>query len=141
LRFRQDVINLKPQVVVILGGTNDIAGNTGTATINEIFGNLVSMIELAKANHIKPVICSLLPAIEYPWKTGAQPAGKIANLNHKLKAYAVAHHISYLDYYNAMKDSEGGLKKNLTKDGVHPNITGYKIMEPLLQGAISRSRY
>ncbi|WP_221452649.1 SGNH/GDSL hydrolase family protein [Mucilaginibacter sp. FT3.2] len=141
LRFRQDVINLKPKIVIILGGTNDIAGNTGPATIDEIFGNLVSMIELAKANHIKPVICSILPAIDYPWKRGLEPSGKIAHLNHKLKVYAAAHQITYLDYYNAMKDSEGGLKKNLTKDGVHPNITGYKIMEPLLQSAISQWRY
>ncbi|MCS3732819.1 SGNH/GDSL hydrolase family protein [Mucilaginibacter dorajii] len=140
LRFRQDVINLKPKMVVILGGTNDIAGNTGQATINEIFGNLVSMVQLAKANHIKPVICSILPTIEYPWKTGQEPAGKIANLNHQLKAYAAAHQITYLDYYNAMKNNEGGLKKNLTKDGVHPNIAGYKIMEPLLQSAISNRK-
>lgn len=141
LRFRQDVIDLKPKVVVILAGTNDIAGNTGPATIEQIFGNLLSMIELAKANHIKVVICSLLPAFNYFWNEDIKPAGKIIMLNHKLKAYAALHHITYLDYHSALKDYQDGFKKNLTRDGVHPNIIGYKVMEPLLKNTLKSMGY
>lgn len=126
---------------MILGGTNDIAGNTGPATINEIFGNPLSMIELAKANHIKVVICSVLPAFDYFWNEDIKPAGKIVMLNHKLKTYAAAHHIVYLDYHTALKDGQDGFKKNLTRDGVHPNITGYKTMEPLLKNALKSIEY
>lgn len=136
IRFRQDVINLKPKIVVILGGTNDIAGNTGPATTDEIFGNLVSMMELAKANRIKVIISSVLPVYDYPWKKGAEPVTRIAELNERLKLYAKQEHIVYLDYYSAMKDDRKGLKENLSADGVHPNIAGYKIMEPLLEKAI-----
>lgn len=136
LRFRQDAIELKPKVVVILAGTNDIAGNTGPATIDQIFGNLVSMMQLAKANHIKVVICSVLPVYEYPWATDIKPVGKIIALNRKLKAYAVRHQIAYLDYYSQMRDNRCGFKKILTKDGVHPNLAGYKIMEGLIKKRI-----
>lgn len=141
LRFRQDVIELKPKVVVILGGTNDIAGNTGPATIDQILGNLVSMTELAKANHIKVVICSVLPVFDYFWNEGIKPAGKIEMLNHKLKAYAATHQIIYLDYHTALKDDRDGFKDNLTRDGVHPNITGYKVMGPLLKNALKNIGY
>lgn len=141
LRFRQDVIDLKPKVVVILGGTNDIAGNTGTATIDEIFGNLLSMIELAKANHIKVVICSVLPALNYPWNDAVKPAGQIVMLNNKLQTYAAAHGIIYLDYHSTLKNDQGGFKADLTRDGVHPNIAGYKVMEPLLKKALKNIRY
>jgi lysophospholipase L1-like esterase len=136
LRLRQDAIALKPRVVVVLAGTNDIAGNTGPATIDQIFGNLVSMIQLAQANHIKVVICSVLPVFEYPWATDIKPAGKIIALNRKLKVYALSHHITYLDYYTSVKDNRGGFKSVLTRDGVHPNLAGYKVMEPLLLKAI-----
>ncbi|PTS94358.1 acylhydrolase [Pedobacter sp. HMWF019] len=139
LRFRQDVINLKPAVVVILGGTNDIAGNTGPATLDEIFGNLVSMMELAKANHIHVVISSILPVFDYPWKKGLEPAGKIIELNERLKKYAAQQHNVYLDYHSVMKDERNGLKSSLTRDGVHPTLAGYKIMEPLLEKAISQA--
>jgi len=136
LRFRQDVINLKPEMVVILAGTNDIAGNTGPATIDEIFGNLVSMMELAKANHIKVVISSILPVFDYPWKKGVEPVPRIAELNERLKLYAKQQQIVYVDYYSVMKDERKGLKESLSGDGVHPNIAGYKIMDPLVEKAI-----
>lgn len=136
IRFRQDVIDLKPGVIVILGGTNDIAGNTGPATLNEIFGNLKSMIQLANANGIKVVISSILPVYEYPWNKGKTPADKILNLNRRLKKYAVNHHLAYIDYHTVMKDNRNGLKQELTKDGVHPNKKGYLLMEPLLEKAL-----
>ncbi|QNK64889.1 SGNH/GDSL hydrolase family protein [Pedobacter sp. PAMC26386] len=139
LRFRQDVINLKPSAVVILAGTNDIAGNTGPATLEEIFGNLVSMMELANANGIKVIISSILPVYDYPWKKGLAPSGKIRELNGRLKKYAMEHRLTYLDYHSAMKDDKNGLPENLSGDGVHPNMVGYKIMEPLVQKAIQAS--
>lgn len=137
LRFRQDVIALKPKTVVILGGTNDIAGNTGPATIDQIFGNLVSMMQLAKANHINVVICSVLPVYQYPWATDIKPVDKIIALNSKLKKYATSHHIAYLNYYSAMKDKRYGFENSLTRDGVHPNLSGYKVMENLIQKYIT----
>lgn len=139
LRFRQDVINLKPAVVVILGGTNDIAGNTGPATLDEIFGNLVSMMDLARANQIKIVISSVLPVFDYPWKKGLEPAGKIMELNDRLRKYAAEQDLVYLDYHSAMKDERNGLKESLSGDGVHPTMDGYKIMEPLLEKAIEQA--
>lgn len=139
LRFRQDVINLKPEIVVILAGTNDIAGNTGPATLDEIFGNLVSMMQLANANGIKVVISSILPVYDYPWKKGLEPAGKIMELNSRLKKYAAANKFIYVDYHTAMKDDRNGLPEALAADGVHPNMKGYKMMEALVQKAIEDS--
>lgn len=139
LRFRQDVINLKPKAVVILAGTNDIAGNTGPATLDEIFGNLVTMMELANANHIKVIISSILPVYDYPWKPGLEPSGKIIELNSRLKKYAASNKLAYVDYHSAMKDARNGLPETLAADGVHPNLKGYKIMEPLVQKAIDAS--
>ncbi|SDD71502.1 Lysophospholipase L1 [Mucilaginibacter pineti] len=136
LRFRQDVIDLKPKMVVILGGTNDIAGNTGPATLTQIFGNLVSMAQLAKANHIKVIISSILPVYDYPWNKGKEPALKIIRLNNLLKAYAKAHDLIYVDYHTAMKDQRNGLRQELTADGVHPNKNGYLIMEKLLENKL-----
>lgn len=137
IRFRPDVIDLKPKVVVILAGTNDIAGNTGYTPVETIFGNIVSMAELAKANGIKVVISSVLPAFDYPWRKGLEPVGKIADLNQRLKNYAAKHNIVYLDYYSAMADERKGLKAELTSDGVHPNKAGYEVMDPLAEKAIA----
>jgi lysophospholipase L1-like esterase len=137
LRFRQDVINLKPAVVVILAGTNDIAGNTGPATLEEILGNIASMAELAKANRIKVVLSSVLPVFDYPWKPGLEPAEKIVALNKMIKQYADTHDCIYLDYFTSMADERHGLKANLGDDGVHPNLAGYKIMAPLAEKAIA----
>lgn len=139
LRFRQDVINLKPNVVLILAGTNDIAGNTGPETIEEIEGYLASMAELATANHIRVVLCSILPAYDYPWKPGLEPAPKILAINEWLKDYAAKHHEVYVDYHTAMKDERNGLPKNLSYDGVHPMPAGYAIMAPLAEAAIEKA--
>jgi lysophospholipase L1-like esterase len=115
IRFRPDVIDLKPAVVVILAGINDIAGNTGIMTLKESFGNIVSMAELAKASNIKVVISSVLPAYDFPWRPGMQPAEKVIKLNAMLKDYAAKNNIVYLDYFNAMKDERNGLPANLIK--------------------------
>lgn len=139
VRFRPDVINLKPAVVVILAGINDIAGNTGIMTLEETFGNIISMAQLAKASNIKVVISSVLPAYDFPWRPGMQPAEKVIKLNAMLKAYAAKNNIVYLDYFNAMKDERNGLPANLSKDGVHPTLEGYKIMEPLAEKAIAEA--
>ena len=136
VRFRPDVINLKPALVVILAGTNDIAGNTGPSTLEMILDNLISMTELAKANNIKVVLSSVLPAFDYPWKPGLEPAPKIIKLNEMIKNYAEKNNIVYLDYFSSMVDERNGLKKELSGDGVHPNLAGYKIMEPLAEAAI-----
>jgi lysophospholipase L1-like esterase len=137
IRFRNDVINLHPSVVVILAGTNDIAGNTGPATLNDIYGNIVSMAELATANNIKVILCSVLPAFDYPWRPGIEPAGKIVKLNTMLRDYALSHNHVYLDYHTPMADSRNGLKGEYSEDGVHPNLNGYKVMEVLITKAIS----
>ena len=139
LRFRADVINLKPAVVVILAGTNDIAGNTGPSTLEMIMDNIISMSELAKANGIKVVLCSVIPAFDYPWKPGLNPDKKIGELNEIIKNYADSHGIIYLDYYLSMVDEKKGLKDEYTYDGVHPNKAGYKVMEPLVEQAILKA--
>lgn len=139
VRFRPDVINLKPKVVVILAGTNDIAGNTGPSTLEMIMDNLISMAELAQANNIKVVLSSVLPAFDYPWKPGLEPAGKIVKLNDMIKEYADKNKIVYLDYFSAMADERKGLSKENSGDGVHPNKAGYQIMEPLAEEAIKKA--
>jgi len=139
VRFRQDVIALKPAVVVILAGTNDIAGNTGPATPEMIQDNLASMTQLAQANGIKVVLASVLPASDYPWKPGLMPAPKIRALNDWLRQYAKAHQAVYLDYYAALDDGQGGLSKQVSADGVHPNAAGYAVMQPLAEQAIRQA--
>ena len=136
VRFRPDVINLKPAVVVILAGINDIAENTGPTTLETIFGNIVSMAELAKANHIKVILSSVLPALDFPWRPGLQPANKIIRLNSMIKSYCRQNKIIYVDYFSKMADGQNGLRKDLSEDGVHPTIAGYKVMEPLVEAAI-----
>ncbi len=139
LRFRVDVINLKPKVVVILAGTNDIAGNTGPSTLEMITNNIQSMCELAVANNIKVILCSVLPANIYPWSKGIEPADIIIELNRRLKKYAKKKGHKYLDYYSLMADDEKGLKSNYANDPVHPNKAGYKVMEELVKKAIDKS--
>lgn len=138
LRFRQDVINLKPSVVVILAGINDIAGNTGPATIEMIEANIISMIELAKANDIKVVLCSVLPVLKFPWGATKNPAGTVIALNKKLKAYTEKSNIVYVDYFSATVNELNGLKEALGDDGVHPNTAGYLIMESILEEGIRK---
>jgi lysophospholipase L1-like esterase len=139
LRFRADVINLKPKAVVILAGTNDIAGNTGPSTLEMIEDNIASMAQLARANNIQVVLCSVHPVYDYPWKPGLNPADKIAELNLRLKDYATKNNYIYLDFYSAMVDEKKGLKAEYTYDGVHPNAQGYKIMGPLAEKAIQEA--
>lgn len=139
LRFRQDVIELKPKVVVILAGTNDIAGNTGPSTLDMISDNIISMAELARANGIKVVLSSTLPAYDYPWKPGMEPAKKIVALNQMIKTYAELNNIIYLDYFSAMADERNGLPEKYAHDGVHPTAEGYKVMEPMVEIAISEA--
>jgi len=139
VRFREDVINLKPAVVVILAGINDIAQNTGPIKPEETYGNIVSMVELARAEHIKVVMSSILPANHFPWRPAIDPTEKVIAINKMLKDYADANHIVYLDYYSAMVDNQKGLPPNLSPDGVHPNLAGYKIMEPLADKAIAEA--
>lgn len=139
LRFRQDVINLYPKVVVILAGTNDIAGNTGPSTLEMIEDNIHSMTELAQANGIQVVLCSILPAYDYKWRPGLEPAEKIVELNRRIKKYAETHGAVYCDYFSAMADERNGLPQNLSEDGVHPTVEGYAVMASIAEMAIARA--
>lgn len=139
IRFRQDVIDLKPKVVVILAGINDIAENTGPSSVEMIENNLMSMAQLAKANGIKVVMCSILPAYAFPWRPGINPVEKITEVNKWMKNYAAKNHFVYVDYYDAMADERKGLPANLSKDGVHPTAEGYKIMESLVVPGIKKA--
>lgn len=136
LRFEQDVIALSPKVVVILAGTNDIAGNTGPMTLEEMLANIAKMTQKALDNQINVVIASVLPASDYPWSPGKNPHLKIPALNQMLRSYAKEKDLIYLDYFAAMEDGKNGLKDSLTYDGVHPNKAGYQVMEPLLVEAV-----
>lgn len=139
VRFRQDVIDLKPRVVVVLAGTNDIAENTGKTTLKEIGDNIASMSELARANGIAVVLCSVLPASDFPWHPGLEPAPKVKALNAWIKEYAAKSGLVHVDYYSRMVNSEGGLKAELSPDGVHPNRAGYEIMAPLAEAGIAEA--
>ncbi|RIV30661.1 acylhydrolase [Flagellimonas lutimaris] len=139
LRFRQDVINLNPKVVVILAGTNDIAGNTGPMTLEQIHDNILSMVELAKANGIKPIVCSVLPAYDYPWRPGLQPNIKIPKLNSLLKNMTEAQGVMYLDYFSEMTDDRNGLPSELTTDEVHVTKKGYEVMEKMVVESIGKA--
>lgn len=137
IRFRPDVLALKPAVVVILAGTNDIAGNTGPMTLEQIEGNLQSMAELAKVNGIKVVMSSVLPTSDYyREQTKRRPNEKIIQLNEWMQDYCKKHGHVYLDYHSAMLDEAKVFKKELTYDGLHPNNEGYAVMEPLAEKAI-----
>lgn len=137
LRFHQDVIALKPSVVVILAGTNDIAGNTGESTLEMIEDNIEAMNELARAHGIRVVLCSVLPVSDYPWKKGLEPGPKIVALNAWIRAYAKSHGAVYADFHSAMVNAELGLPKTLAADGVHPNEAGYKVMARIVSDAIA----
>jgi len=146
IRFRRDVIELKPKVVVILAGTNDLAGNTGPTTLDAIEDNLKSMAELAGAHGIRVVFASLLPVSDYEVRDGKQivqtvrrPPDQILALNKWMKEYAAANHHTYLDYFSAMVDDKGFFKDELSNDGLHPNVQGYAVMNPLAEIAIAAS--
>ncbi|MCU1322564.1 MAG: Capsular biosynthesis protein [Acidobacteriaceae bacterium] len=139
VRFRQDVIDLNPSAVVILAGTNDVAGNTGPMTPKMTEDNFTSMADLAKVNGIKVIIASITPAFDYPWKKGLEPAGKIKELNTWLETFCKDRGLTYLDYYAALTDEQGGMKTGTSFDGVHPNAAGYAIMTPLAEAAIQQA--
>jgi len=146
LRFRPDVIDLHPRVVVILAGTNDIAGNTGPMANEEIEGNVASMSELAHAHNIRVVLASVTPVSAYHVasptaipQTTARPMAKVQALNDWLKKYADSHGDVYLDYFSAMTDGAGVLRAELSEDDLHPNAKGYAIMAPLADTAIARA--
>jgi lysophospholipase L1-like esterase len=146
IRFRRDVIELRPKVVVILAGTNDIAGNTGPTTLEAIQDNLASMAELATAHGIRVVFASVLPVSDYELRDGKQivqtvrrPPEKILALNKWTRDYAATHGHGYLDYFSAMVDDKGFLKNELSDDGLHPNAQGYVVMAPLAETAIATS--
>jgi lysophospholipase L1-like esterase len=147
VRFRPDVTDLKPKVVVILAGTNDLSANTGPTTVEAIEGNLASMAELARAHNIKVVMASVLPVSDYNKdkngkqivRTGTRPPDQILTLNKWIKAYAAENGAVYLDYFTPMADDKGFLKEDMANDGLHPNEKGYNIMKPLVQQAIKEA--
>jgi len=138
LRFPQDVVELRPKAVVILAGINDIAGNTGPITIEEIFANIVSMAELAQENNIEVILCSVLPTAEFSWNPEIKPVQKIIQLNDLLSNYAEKQKIPYVNYYDAMVMPDKTINPEYADDGLHPNLKGYKVMEPLVKQKIQR---
>ncbi|MEO5597447.1 MAG: GDSL-type esterase/lipase family protein, partial [Novosphingobium sp.] len=137
LRFRGDVIDLKPAVVHIMAGTNDVARNNGLESLEEIEGYIASMVELAQANNIKVVLASIPPAGEFAWHKGLQPAPKISAINQWLKAYAARLGLPYADYWSVLATPEGAMKPEYSADGVHPNAAGYEAMRPVAEAAIA----
>ena len=131
-RFHQDVINLHPQMVVINAGINDIAHTNGVIELENVYQNIISMAELAKANHIRPILTSVLPANHFVWRPQIDPTEQVISLNKMIKSYASKNHITYIDYYSAMVDNKKGLPEKYSKDGVHPTPAGYDIMETLV---------
>lgn len=139
IRFMPDVLDLHPKAVVILAGTNDIAGNTGFSSVKMITDNIKAMAQLAVANDIKVILCSVLPVFDYPWRKGLEPVDKIDETNQWLREYALENDHIYLDYFSEMADENKGLKKEFSEDGVHPNHKGYSVMEPLAKTAIQKA--
>jgi lysophospholipase L1-like esterase len=136
VRFRADVIALKPQVVHIMAGTNDVAGNTGPTTAQDVKNNIVSMVELARANAIRVVLGSVPPAATFNWRPQMDPVPQIKSLNAWLREYAAQNRLEYIDYYAALAGSSGELRADLGNDGVHPNRDGYRIMRKLVEEKI-----
>jgi lysophospholipase L1-like esterase len=136
VRFRQDVIDLKPAIVVLLAGTNDIAGNTGPMTLEQTEQNIRTMAELARFHGISVILCSVTPAKVFWWNPSVAPNPRIRQLNAWIKSYADDNHLRYVDYYDALVDTQLGMKSTLSPDGVHPNGRGYALMAPLVEQAI-----
>jgi lysophospholipase L1-like esterase len=139
VRFEQDVVRLHPAVVVILAGTNDVAGNTGPETPAMIEDNFRAMTDIARRNGIRVVLASITPAARYPWRPGVESVPEIRELNAWLKQYAAEQKLVYLDYYSAMADADGAMKPGLSSDGVHPTEAGYAVMAPLAEAAIAKA--
>lgn len=138
LRFPQDVISLKPEVVIILAGINDIAENIGPISNEGILENIIAMSELAKANNIKVILCSVLPANRFNWNPKISPANRVIELNKMIQSFADKNKIIYVDYFSQMVDDENGLQKQYGEDGVHPNKEGYLVMKTIVNEAIER---
>lgn len=132
VRFRRDVIDLHPQAVVILAGTNDVAQNIGEISLENVMGNIQSMCELAQVNGIKTILCSVLPAYRFKWRPELEPANKIIHLNELIRRYADEKAIPYVDYHTTMKDERNGLPEKYSFDSVHPNEDGYRVMEEVI---------
>lgn len=132
LRFRQDVLSLRPKKVILLAGINDIAENTGPISLETIMENIKGMTEMAKANDVEMVLCAVLPANSFPWRPSIIPTNKVVALNQLIKTYAQEHNLIYVDYYTPMVDDKLGLKSTLGYDTVHPNKAGYALMEEVL---------
>jgi lysophospholipase L1-like esterase len=139
LRFYQDVVRLRPRVVHIMCGTNDVAGNTGPTSPDEYAANVLAMVDLAKANGIAVVLGSVLPAGGFNWRSDMKPAAQIAALNAWLKDLARVRGLAYADYYGAMATPDGAMKPGLSSDGVHPNAAGYAVMEPIARAALAQA--
>ncbi|WP_316808896.1 GDSL-type esterase/lipase family protein [Pedobacter agri] len=139
IRFRQDVINLKPKAVIILAGSNDLAGNKGHVSNETVLNNIKSMAELARKNRIKVILCKYLPIYEYPWNKNLKGvADQIISLNNEIVSYAKANHFIILDYWTPLVDERNGQKAAYTTDGVHPNLAGYKVMEKVTEEVIDK---
>ena len=138
VRFYADVIDIQATTVVILAGTNDIAGNTGPMSIDMILNNIKSMTDIALANNVKVILCSVLPAYDYPWSPNKNPNIKIPKLNSKIKKYAIETGVHYLDYFKALDNGNNGIDKEFSYDGVHLTLEGYKVLEPLLENALKK---
>jgi len=139
IRFQQDVVALKPKVVVINAGTNDIAGNTGPSTLEMIEDNLRSMAQIAAANGIQVVLASVTPAYDYPWKRGLEPAEKVVALNSWMRDYCARAGCVYADYFTPMSDEKHAMKEGLSRDGIHPTPAGYAIMAPIAERSIAQA--
>ena len=138
VRFRADVIDISAAAVVILAGTNDIAGNTGPSSLEMILDNIKSMTEIAQANNVKVILCSVLPAYDYSWRPGLEPNIKIPKLNSMIKDYAEKNKIYYLDYFSALDDGNNGMIPAFTNDGVNLTLEGYQVMEPMIEKVLKR---
>ena len=136
LRFQQDVIALHPKVVHIMIGTNDVAGNAGPTTYENIQNNIMAMVQMARANKIAVVLATIPPAADFPWRRGMEPALKIITMNEWIRDYAKREDIVLVDYHKALANPENGFRAEWSGDGVHPNAEGYKIMIPLAEGAV-----
>lgn len=142
LRFKQDVINLNPDIVLILAGTNDIAGNTGPSNLDMITNNIFSMAELSMSHNIKVVLSSILPVDKYPWAAHIKEVPEtILKINQQLKSFSQKHNTLYIDYYYSMVGENRGLKKEFTTDGVHLNKKGYDVMCDLVQGVLKKESF
>lgn len=139
VRFRADAIELKPAVIHLMGGTNDVAENTGPESDEEIQGYIMSMVELARANGIKVVLAAIPPASDFSWRPGLNPAPRIKRLNAWSRDYAMRRGLVYVDYASVLATSDGGMKREFSEDGVHPNAAGYAAMQPLASAAIRQS--